>query len=124
MATVVTIDSITGPDAQPTVAPHRISDKPGKDSLDIQFTPTSAASDIRKYVTRLAPSDRNTGPILARLGAVCGSGDRCGEARVMPLALPSGTPVSATVDYADTGPAADGVYNVDTFAWAEGEASG
>lgn len=123
MATAVTIDEITAPDASSHAAPHKISDKSSKNSLTVKFTPTSAAA-IRKWIMRYEATNRNTGRVLGRLGAVCGSGDRCGVATTMPLALPSGTQVTETITYTETGPGSDGDHVVTVYAWANGEASG
>ena len=41
MPTTVVINSVTTEDAQPNVAPHRISRDPAKDDVTLQFTATN-----------------------------------------------------------------------------------
>lgn len=41
MPTVITIDLVTTEDAQPTVAPHRVSADPAHDDVEVRFTATN-----------------------------------------------------------------------------------
>jgi hypothetical protein len=118
MSISVNIDSVTAADAAPTVAPHKISAKATKNSLTFKFTVTSSAT-IGAWRARLAPTNRNTGPLLGKRGMVCGAGDRCGEPTAMSLSMASGTQVTEDATYPEataSGAKADGGYEVKVFA--------
>jgi hypothetical protein len=118
VAIAVNIDSVTTADAATTTAPHKISDKAGKNSASVKFTVT-AAGPIRAWRMRLAPTNRNTGVLLGKRGMVCGSGDRCGEATARSLVMESGTQVTEDVTYPEAvakGAKADGAYEVKAYA--------
>lgn len=119
MATVVTIDQITAPDAVAGTAPHKISNKATKDSLSLKFTPTSSGT-IRKWVVREAPSNHNTGTVLGKRGMVCGTGDTCGNAGSVALAHPSGTQVTEGITYSEANNV-DGDYTVQAYAMSTEE---
>lgn len=118
MATTVSIDEVTAPDASEHAAPHKISHKPTKNELTVKWTPTSSGP-IGAYRVRLDPINRNTGTVLARAGMVCGTGDRCGTCRS--LKLPSGTQVTEVITDTEVGAVADGGHEVKVFACAESD---
>lgn len=114
MATAVSIDSVTTEDAAPTTAPHRISNKTGKDLVTLKFTPTTTdASAIRAWIVRFGGTSRLTGTRLAGLGMVTGLW-RCGLDR--PLSIASGFQVTLPELYGQLPSTADGAYTVNVYA--------
>lgn len=119
MATSIEMTVVTG-DLSPTESPHRISDKPTKNTAAIEMQmATTSDEPIRAWSLRFDPVSRIEGLVLARRGIVCGDGSRCGQPGAVPLALPSGSTVEEEVTYTETGPAPDGDYEVAAFAHAQ-----
>ena len=124
MTTAVEITEITAPDAVASAAPHKISDKATKDSLTVGFIPTTGNDEpIRKWTMRLgAINPVSGGLVIDELGVIAGDGSRCGDAHAVPLAHPSGDPVTEDVTYTETGPASDGDHTLNV--WARGDTEG
>jgi hypothetical protein len=120
----VTIDSVTTGDAAPTVAPHRISNKSGKDTATIKFTVINTR--ISAYMIRMGGSTAYTGTLLARKGFVCSESEPCSDTDpdkvCTDLNISSGTQVTETITYAKTGAPADGDQTVNV--WGTGPATG
>lgn len=115
MAMAVSIDSVTTADAAPTVAPHKISNKTGKNSVTLKFTPTTSdGSIIRAWSVRFGGTNRKNGTRLAGLGAVCGI-DVCGP-NTRALNMPSGTQVTVDELYGALPSSADGGYTINVYA--------
>lgn len=113
MPPTVTLNSVTTADADPTNLPHRISDKPTKDTATVNF---SVGGFLRAW--RLVfDGNRKTGKRLGSLGAVCGI-DRCGGPGVMPLAA-TDLDVVEDATYDETGGPPDGNYPVGIHAAAD-----
>lgn len=113
----VVVDSVTTADAAPTVAPHRLSAKAGKNQATVKFTPTAAAGPIRAWRLTVG-GNRKTGRLAGNLGAVCGL-DRCGAPGVMPLAAASGvqrTEVITFTEASDGGADGGRTVNVDAMS--------
>jgi hypothetical protein len=111
MPTSVSLDAITTADAAPTAAPHRISDKPGKDAVVVEFT-VAGSGAVRAWATKLGGGGLTSGERVGGEGVICGL-TRCGEAA--PLARPLG-PIVESLTYADVAPNADGEYTVNVYA--------
>jgi hypothetical protein len=93
------------------VAPLRISDKPGHDTVSVHVSNPAAMQNVRCVFG----SDVRDGQVVANLGAVCGL-SRCGAPGVMPLAA---VDVELAFDYADTGGPPDGDYALSVHAISE-----
>lgn len=114
MATVVTIDSVTTDDAAPTAAPHRISNKSGRNTVTVKFSPVPASGQVRYWSVRLGGISRKTGTLLRSLGGVCGI-SVCGP-DTRALLLPFGAQVTVAEAYAQLPSSADGDYAVNIYA--------
>lgn len=114
----VTVDSVTTADAATTVAPHKISDKAGKNQATVKFTPTAASGTIGAWRVTVG-GNRKTGRVAGNLGAVCGL-DFCGAPGVMPLAAASGVQRTEVITFveADDG-GADGARTVSVNALSD-----
>jgi hypothetical protein len=120
----VTINSVTTGDAAPSVAPHRISNKTGKDTATIVFTVINTR--ISAYMIRMGGSTAYTGTLLVRKGFVCSDSDPCSDTDADKVCtdadFPKDSVITETITYAKTGGPADGdeVINV----WGAGPATG
>lgn len=111
----VTLDEVRTSDAQPTVAPHRISNRPGFNQATVKFTPTGGT--VRHWRVAQGATSRINGRTLGQAGAVCGL-SRVGPA-TRPLAIPSGQQITEAIDYAETGAPADGPQTITVYALSD-----
>lgn len=111
-------------DADPDAPPHRISNVPGYDVVDLTLVAsTDDEAPIGNARAVFDGEDRNAGAggngrLVANLGAVCGI-NRCGAPGVMPLQALEGVQLPLPFDYDRTGGPPDGVYPMSVHAIAE-----
>jgi hypothetical protein len=108
--TSVSIDSVTTEDAAPTAAPHRISNRPSRDTAAVRFT-VGGSGSVRAWLARIGGVGLTTGKRVGGQGVICGV-TRCGEAA--PLARPLGQ-IAEDVTYAEAADV-DGAYTVNVYA--------
>lgn len=110
----VTIDSVTTGDAAATTAPHKISNKTGKSTATVRFTPSGGA--INAYMVRLGHITPYTGTLLGRQGLVCDEREPCSASLACSdYSSPSGTQIAEDITYAETGGPADGDLLVNVY---------
>lgn len=121
MSTSVAIDEVETSDQAPTVAPHRISDKAGKDEADVRVIPTTDAAKVKAVRFFEGGTDHNTGDLLRLHGVICGSfhtakatGLTCSD-----YEIDSTTPVEETLEFDDFG-APDRDAEVNVYAMGTG----
>lgn len=147
MTVTTTIDSITTEDAAPTAAPHRISNKAGKDHADLTFTPTddgywypsenlypdaggglpygvpftvgAPGSGGGLFPTQRAPAAITKVRIVE--GGVDAETGTIVEETDLGAGVASGTQLSASVTYAETGAPADGPQTINVWVWLAGQ---
>lgn len=133
MATVVTIDSVTTADAVPATAPHRISNKAGKDTATLAVTPTHdgvhypGPTLIPPYTpgahepiiaVRICDggTDPYSGKLVGRKGLVCSESEPCSEALACTdWESASGAAIAEDVTYAEEAPQSDGTRTINVW---------
>lgn len=132
MTTTATI-AVTTADAAPAAAPHRISNKAGKDSAALSITPThdgvympgdtlippftpgSAAPIIALRIME-GGTTPYTGTLVGRKGLVCDELEPCSESLACSdFSSASGAAITEDVTYAETGAPADSTQTIN--AW-------
>lgn len=129
--------TVTTSDRDPAVAPHRISNKTGKDRAVVTIAPAGAlypgagllpgaglqpgmTPRIVAYRVKLGGTSPATGVELGSAGKVCGSGYRAGQTKCG-HALMASAAVTENVDYSETGGPADGNQTVNVWVLSEGQ---
>lgn len=116
----VTIDYLETSDGNPSVAPWRLSNRPGN-HVEMRWTPRldEGTDTLRAWRLMFEGTSRLTGKKVRSGGLVCGV-DRCGP-QAQSLVLENFSQVTTTYTYGDLGPAVDGDHQVNLYAASDAE---